>query len=260
MDSKKKFFSLKAVIQTGLFIALALVIRNFSFMIYFGGSAGMRVSLAGVFTKLAAILFGPFFGGAASGLTDVLGYLLKPEGAYIPLLTATAVLGGVITGLLWKITRGTDTNLLRRIYFAIIAFSGVVGIVNLISIIFFPSGYWTDILSKLGKYRDLASIGLIATACIGVVFIIADIIIRKKSKDSSIRNDVFRTAIITGLSGIIVTTLNTFILRIFIPSLGKMGFLVFWIPRLVEEILVTLVQAYIISLLLHIYRKYKLSN
>ncbi|HBM81036.1 MAG TPA: ECF transporter S component, partial [Clostridiaceae bacterium] len=47
---------------------------------------------------MPAILFGPLYGGIASGILDVLGYMLKPDGAYIPWLTVTAIAGGIITG------------------------------------------------------------------------------------------------------------------------------------------------------------------
>jgi hypothetical protein len=52
--------------------------------------------LAGIFSSLPAIFFGPVFGGASSGIIDILGFLLKPTGPYMPEMTAAAIAGGVL--------------------------------------------------------------------------------------------------------------------------------------------------------------------
>ncbi|MEE0411066.1 MAG: hypothetical protein UD759_09810 [Clostridia bacterium] len=76
--SKNK--STKILVQCALFLAMALVLRNFSYMVFMGGRAGMRLGVSGFFSKMPAILFGPMYGAAVSGLTDLFGYVLKPDG------------------------------------------------------------------------------------------------------------------------------------------------------------------------------------
>ncbi|MEN6488580.1 MAG: folate family ECF transporter S component [Smithella sp.] len=260
MDIEKKSISIKSIVQVSLLIALALVVRNLSYMVYFGGAPGMRVGFSGIFTKTVAILFGPLLGGTASGMIDMLGYLMKPDGAYIPLLTVTAILGGVITGILWRFTKEADAIKYKRSFLVLIFIIGISGIINHVFIFFMPNSIWTATLNKLGKYKDFTSVGLEIISGIGFLFFIADLIIKKVYSKSSSQNDFLKVVITTGISGIIVTTLNTFILRIFIPALGKKGFIIFLVPRVIEEIFMTMIQAYIISILISIYKKHILQK
>ncbi|MCL2518674.1 MAG: ECF transporter S component, partial [Oscillospiraceae bacterium] len=102
---KNKFSTKKIIYRiclTAVFLAFAVVSKFFfSIPIPLFGVNGLRVGFAGVFTIFPAILFGPLYGGAASGLSDIIGYLMKPEGAYIPWLTVTAFCGGCLKGLIW---------------------------------------------------------------------------------------------------------------------------------------------------------------
>lgn len=247
---------LRKVVQTSLFIALALVTRSFSYMVYIGGATGMRISFSGVFTRITAILFGPLYGGAASGIVDIIGYLLKPEGAYIPLLTITAVLGGVITGLLWRNVKNIDSKKMQISFLGLFIVIGVIGIINHIYIIFKPYSHWAQMLQKIGKYENFATIGLEIVSLLGLLLFSIDFIISKKHKEMQAHDTFLKILTAVGLSGIIVTTLNTFILQLFIPNLGKISFMIFWIPRLIQEIFMSVVQAYVISFLLAIYKRY----
>jgi len=246
---------IRKIVLTGLLIALAIVVRNFSYMVYFGGATGMRITFSGIFTKLAAILSGPLFGGIAGGIVDIVGYLLKPEGAYIPWLTVTAVLGGFITGIIWMVLKNIDTEKFQKVFLALFIVIGLIGIVNHINIAFIPSSPWTHLLNKMGKNMNFTTFGLEAAALIGLVFILIDKLINRFNKNFPVRNDLLKVLFSTGVSGIIVTTLNTQILRMFIPSLGNMGFMVFLVPRLIQEILMVIIQAYIISILLTLYKE-----
>ena len=64
--SSAQFF--RRIIQTALLIALALAVRSLSVMSTFMGAPGLRISCAQVFSRMPALLFGPFFGGLAQEL------------------------------------------------------------------------------------------------------------------------------------------------------------------------------------------------
>jgi ECF transporter S component (folate family) len=261
MDINNQRQYTKKIIQTGLFVALALVIRNFSYMVYFGGAAGMRVGFSGIFTKLPAILFGPMFGGLASGIMDILGFLIKPEGAYIPLLTITAVLGGVITGFLWRVMESRDINSIKKILLTLFIAVGFIGIINHINTVFFPNSAWAAYINKIGKNKDFVTFGLELTALIGAgLLAVNSIVMRRSNNNSSIQQNYLKVLVSTGAAGIIVTTLNTYILQLFIPALAKKGFILFLIPRVVEEVFMAVIQAYIISFLLSVYRRIAAKN
>lgn len=256
MDLGHNTYRIRKIVQTSLLIALAIVIRNLSYMVYFGGAPGMRIGFSGIFTKLSAVLFGPVYGGAASGLLDIIGYIMRPEGAYIPLLTATAVLGGLITGVLWKVLKSSGEKRVQRVFFVFFIIVGLVGVVNHLAVTVAPESLWAQIISKIGKRMDFTTIGLEVASLLGLILLAADILIKKTHRNFKVHNSFLKILMATGISGIITTTLNTYILLIFVPELGQTGFLIFWIPRLIQEVFMTIIQAYIISLLLSIYRKY----
>ncbi len=256
ISGNKGIKSIKIIAQTGLLLALAVVVRNFAYMVYFSGATGMRITFSGIFTKITAILFGPFLGGISSGLLDVIGYLIKPEGAYIPLLTMTAVLGGLLTGAIWLMIKNIGMRKLQITCLILFLLIGLAGIFNHIHLAFVPESSWAKLLESIGKNSVFTSVGMEVAAAIGLVFLLIDFLVSRIHKNLPIKEDFLKILIATGISGLIVTTLNTEILRIFIPALGKIGFAVFLVPRLIQEIIMVVIQTYIISVLLAIYRKY----
>ena len=103
VQSRYKKSILKITISA-LFLAIAIVIK-LSTAIYLPilGAAGLKIDFSGVFSAFPAMLFGPWYGGAVFALADILGTIIKPAGAYIPALTVTQFLTGVIRGFLWRI-------------------------------------------------------------------------------------------------------------------------------------------------------------
>lgn len=251
----KKGTNIRRVVQTGLLIALALVIRYFSFMIFFGGAAGMRISFSGVFTRLAAVLFGPLYGGIASGLLDILGYIMKPEGAYIPWMTVTAVLGGAITGLIWLILKNVDPRKLQKAFLIFFIAIGIIGIANHVNVVFSSQSAWAKAIAGIGKNRNFATIGLEVVSVVGILIFIVDRFIQRKQQKLMIHENYLKLLIATGIAGLVVTVLNTFILQAFIPALGKLGFFVFLVPRVIQDLLMTVITSYIISYLLAVYKR-----
>lgn len=241
------------IVQTGLLIAIAQVVKMFSTYIFIAGVPAIRISFSGPFTTMPGILFGPLVGGITGGLADIIGFLIKPQGAYIPWLTLTAILGGVLTPLLWKLLKGISIKRLQTICIIIFTTIGLIGIVNYIQITFFEYSDWAKYLISIGKKTSFTSIGLIITSFIGLLLLLIDQFIQKRNSTSNIYYNFLKLLISVGIPGILVTTINTQILRVFIPALSKKAFIIFWIPRVVEELFITVYIAYMLSILLHIY-------
>ncbi len=255
MDSKKIRNNIKIIVQVSLLIALAIVTRNFSYMVYFGGAAGMRIGFSGVFTYLAAMLFGPLYGAAAFGIVDLIGYFLNPLGPFLPLLTATAILNGAISGFLWKKIRDRESAKLKRNFFIAFIVIGMIGVFNHISVTINKPLFWVDIINNLDQKKNFTIIGLEIASLAGLGLLGIDKIVNRVNKKTKTFDYYFKILLATGISGIIVTTLNTYILQIFVPELGKKLFLVFWVTRLSEQIIMTVIQGYIISIIYTVYRK-----
>lgn len=252
----QKNTSLNKVIKTALLIAITLILRNFSYMFYFGGGTGMRVGVSMFFSKLPALLFGPLYGGIADGLTDVLAYIIKPEGGYMPLLTITAILGGVMVGFLWKYAKKINDKLFRNIFAGVFSVILVFGITNWILSSVCPDVAYSKWLLGFGKKLSFLTIWPTISGALALILFILDAILREKL---TIPNDFIKLFTVLFTANIIVTTLNTFILMLFIPALSKMGFIAFYIPRFIEECIITTLQSYVVSYLLKINDKMKLS-
>jgi len=118
---------------SALFLAIAIVIKlSTAFYLPILGAAGLKIDFSGVFSAFPAILFGPWYGGAVFALADLLGTMIKPAGAYIPALTVTQFITGVLIGYLWKLILGRikkskSSKRLSAIAFAIFLLIGIFG-------------------------------------------------------------------------------------------------------------------------------------
>lgn len=232
---------------TSVFIAIALVLSTMSRMIYFSGGAGMRIGFSSYISVLPAFLFGPLWGGLAMGIMDVLAFIIKPEGGYLLPLTVTAILGGILRGTLWKVLKGKKLPIIPCICVFLLIL--LVGAFNYFAM-GFQNSYGEFLRSFNGKSSLLIHLPVIFSGLM-IVFTLLNLALKK----TKIYSDNFVPVLITlMLVNIAVTTVNTVILMIFIPSLSKLGFAVFYLPRLAEEIANTSIQAVVVSYLI------KLSN
>ena len=97
-------FRTRIITLTGMMIALTIVLTRV-FAINIGPA--VRLSMGSVCTILTGLWFGPAAGGIAGGLADTIGLMLNPSGAWLPLITCSAVMWGVIPGLLRRFITGS---------------------------------------------------------------------------------------------------------------------------------------------------------
>ena len=275
--------NLRRVTISALLLSLSLVL-NLTTSIYVPlfGQNGMRVGISGIFSMLPAFLFGPVYGMIVAGLNDLLGYLLKPAGAYLPLMTLIVALGGFLRGALWALLRGRGGKAMR---IAVAAFSVVLLAIGICNVLFlnadgvngaFYDNVQTEAIStdrmhlvsqmlisrtinakdpsgSLSTYVTFVTAGVIGSAALGLLLLAADWLLSKKLKNTAGIGQVPQLLIALLVSGLIVTTLNTVVLRETIYESWKvLPFAVVWIPRVIEEILSNVVKAYFVALLLGI--------
>ena len=121
--------NLQKLAITALFLGLVAACKPFSFTIPLFGASGMKVGFAGIFTAFPTFLFGPVYGGVASAASDILGCIIAPIGAYNPIFTIVAFIGGFIKGLMWKLLGKSNGKKTRIIAICLIAAIGVFGAV-----------------------------------------------------------------------------------------------------------------------------------
>lgn len=250
--SKNK--STKTIVQCALFLAMGLVLRNFSYMVSMGGGAGMRLGISGFFIKMPAILFGPVYGAAVSGLTDLLGYVLKPDGAYIFPITLTAACGGAMSGFIFRLTKKRSVETIRKLYMAVVIAVALVGMFNHICLLKFPQLAWSELLGGMKGKTVYLTYGLYIVSGMGFVFYVINYFLQKRFKEAFM-SEYMRMFVTFLISDVIVTTLNTFILILFVPALAKLPFITFFLPRLAQEIVAVFIHSFVISYLYDLFKK-----
>ena len=91
----KNRISVRRIAECALLIALEVVLNRFaSFQLL-----GLKFGLSFIPMALCAMLFGPWWAAVCYGLSDLIGALLFPFGAYFPGFTLTCVLMGICYGL-----------------------------------------------------------------------------------------------------------------------------------------------------------------
>jgi len=270
-----------------MLVAMALVMRlYFSISLPIMGENGMRVGFAGVFTALSAVLFGPLWGGIANGLTDIFGYLLRPEGAYLPHITASAIIAGFMRGFIWIKLRNYNPQNIRKILLAfsviLLAF-GVFNVIafayNGITLDFFNYHAGTEIdtsnmlfisrfviarsevvatpTNTLQTMLSTFTITPIASGILGVLLVVVDFLMSKHlTKDHGAYVNVMPIIIAMLVAAWFQNTVNTIVLRNHIfASWQLLPFWMVWFPRIVGATISAIIHTYFVALLLGVFKK-----
>lgn len=89
-----KRFSLRAICQCALLVALEIVLNRFCSI----PTPFLKIGVAFVAVVMGAMLYGPVGGAIVGGLGDIIGANLFPVGPYHPGFTICAALMGVVYG------------------------------------------------------------------------------------------------------------------------------------------------------------------
>ena len=86
----------QTLVTLGLLIALNVVLTRF---LTINPTPYLRINFAFIAVAAASMLFGPVLGGTAAAISDVLGFFIFPSGTYFPGITVSALLAGVLYGV-----------------------------------------------------------------------------------------------------------------------------------------------------------------
>lgn len=248
----------KFLVTTAMCISISIVLRSFSIMITAGGVLTMRISFGAIFYVLPGLLFGPLYGAAAGGLVDILATLIMPVGAYIPVFTLTNILAGFLPALIWKKIKDISIDNLKKYYIIFFITLTLIGIFNASVIIMMHNSYLGKLFMLLGKKAQYLGIGFILSGAIGFVLLIINNIVNKHNDNYSyVYNNFFKLVISVGVSGVLVSTINTYFILMFTPALAAKGFMLLWVPRIVETLVITIINSYAIAVLLYSYNAFE---
>jgi len=114
---------------------------------------------------------------------------------------------------------------------------------------------------NLATYLVTMTWGLVGSAIFGLSVLLADLLISKFLLKDETKGKFLHILISMLVSGLIVTTLNTIVLREFLYESWKLlPFTVVWIPRVIEEIISNMVKAYFVALFMGLFSRPSLQN
>lgn len=96
LDSSKELKSVRNLVTAGLLITLKLILDLFTIQI----TPVLHLSFEFLASATISMLFGPVVGAMCGGLSDVINYIINPKGAFFPGFTISAMVGGIIYGLI----------------------------------------------------------------------------------------------------------------------------------------------------------------
>lgn len=139
---------IKTIVICGFLLALSLVLNTQSIQI-----SSFILKFSFISSSIAGFLFGPVVGCLLAGVTDILTSLLFPKGPYSFPFTFSAIVGGMIYGLLlYRKGYGTK-NLALRVVICRILVSVIVNLIlnTLFSAMYSGKGFFVLLPARISK-------------------------------------------------------------------------------------------------------------
>lgn len=256
--SKNKKITTFAIVFTGLMIAISVMLKLATQYIIIGGAQILRFDLFGPFERLPGIFFGPVVGGICGVLIDLLGYLFanKSVNGYMFPLTITAFLNVFLFVVLWNRIKRFSQKTVEIFYLVLICFIGILGCSNLFLSTSYSHTSLGSFINSFGENSIILTYTLIAVFIIGILLYLLNKIIIHKTNLKTIEEHYFKLFLANLLPNILITTVNTAILMIFITSLQGTSFFIFLIPRLAGMIISVIFNAYVLAILYDVSKKH----
>lgn len=104
------------LVYAGLLIAISAVLKLlFEIYIPLGGFPSLRINLNSIPIMLGGIILGPIPGFVIGIISDLLCYVIKPNGPLFLGFTLSSGLTGLIPGILWKLFKNKNLKSLKWI-------------------------------------------------------------------------------------------------------------------------------------------------
>ena len=266
-----------------IFLSIAIVLRLLlSFYLPLYGQNGVRVNIGTIFAIMPAILFGPVYGAIVAGLFDLLGFMLRPTGAFLPWMTVVVTAGGFFRGVLWRLLRNRSPSLLRAsiLGFAILLLAfGFISTALLrsdgIDVHFYDSidsqavdtsdmHFISRLLVErtqnaaspgeaLAGMRLAVTLAPIGAAGFALLLLAVDFILSQWLIKREQASRVLPLTLTILIAGLFVSSLNTLVLQtVFWPTIP---FAAVWLPRAAVSLLTDVVFVYVVALLLGLFER-----
>lgn len=95
-DSYNEFKSVRTITLMAMFGAISVILGYFTLVI----GDYIKIGFSTISNQFVYYLFGPVVGGFFGGALDLLKYFVNPTGAFFPGFTFSAILAGVLYGMI----------------------------------------------------------------------------------------------------------------------------------------------------------------
>ena len=249
--TNEKYSLTQKTVTSALLLSVSFALKILSFSIPIAGVAAIRVGFGSSFLYFIGILFGPVYGAIAGAVYDVVGYLMNPLGAFLWPLTLVAFLKGFSIAFLWHFIKKINFKFYNFVYLFIFIGILALGLFNLAFIYFFADSTYTQLIMGIGERTEAISVGISITGFIGILLHLVAWFLLYRSKKIQLFERYLKLLICVGVPALFFTTVNTVILMEVFSI--KIPFVYFWIPRLIEEIFITLFNTYVLITLMSVY-------
>ena len=254
--ARKMMSTTKKTIISAMFLAIALILNQvLRFEIPIGGASMLRISTSGPFLRFVGILFGPLYGGIIAALSDVMSFFIsnRSGAGFLWPLTVVAFCRGAVTAFLWHKVKRINFKIVSILYLFMFGMIVLVGIVNQTYVSFFPYNQYTQFILGANNNVGFFTWGAILIGSVGIVLHVGAFKIFKKLDKQENFSLYLRLMSCVLLPGLFFTTVNTWLL-VELLSL-QMGFIFFWVPRMVNEVFSVIFTVYVLILLINLYKR-----
>lgn len=227
---KKRLMSTSSLVKAALLAAISIVLtRVFSVMVPLGGLPALRIGFGSIPIMLSGMMFGPLIGGITGLVSDLLGYMMNPQGAFFPGFTVSSVLFGVLPGILFRTLKIQKQKFNYNVVNAFIVLAFAVGMIWVMfssEVIGFSEGHFV--------LKETSAIYLFfGVLAVALLFGIMPFWISKHMKGRTNKIGLDKLTFIVTLTYVLISLLmNTYWLSI---MFGK-GFMIFLPGRVVAAI------------------------
>ena len=134
---KNNYSNIFSLASTSLLVAISIVLGRLTIYIPLFGFPSVRFSVTNIPIFLAGALFGGVYGAIAGLLSDIINFIIAPNGAYHPGFTMNAILVGLIPGIFFsrfKNGKSKRSYFIVNSVFSVLALIGAIIYINFIGI------------------------------------------------------------------------------------------------------------------------------
>lgn len=226
----KRLASTSGLVKAALLAAISIILtRIFSIMVPLGGLPALRIGFGSLPLIISGMMLGPVIGGVTGIVSDIVGYLMNPQGAYFPGFTLSSALFGILPGLLYK------TLKIHRQKFNFNFLNAIMIMIFLVGMVWVMIGSEVIAVTSRGiRVSDDASLYLFtAVFVVAILFVIMPFWMSRHLKTTSGIIGLDKLSFTVMITYILISLLlNTYWLSI---MFGK-GFLIFLPGRVVAAI------------------------